>query len=101
MLANNNGFEHIEIAQKCCRSRNFKDCREVADKSIIRSLTISHNVLSASPLFDGNLPAHTNESLLVGEIEPRLDLTKWSQKSTLDTHVVADLMSKMWQMPLT
>lgn len=61
---------------------------------------LTHDVLLASPLFDGDLPAHVNKSLLVGEIEPRLDLTKWSQLSNLVTHVVVDFMSKVRQMPL-
>ena len=61
---------------------------------------LTHNVLSASPLFDGDLPAHTNKSLLIGEIEPRLDLTKWNQQTTLATHVVVDFMSNMRQMQL-
>jgi len=36
---------------------------------------LTHNLLSASPLLDGDLPAHINKSLLIREIEPRLDLT--------------------------
>ena len=62
--------------------------------------TLAHNVLSASTLFDGDLPAHANKSTLVREIEPKLDLTHWHQKSTLATHVVVDFISKMRQMPL-
>jgi hypothetical protein len=61
---------------------------------------LTHNLVSVSPLFDGDLPAHTNKSLLVGDIEPRLDLTQWHQESTLVTHVVVDFMSRMRQMPL-
>ena len=61
---------------------------------------LAHNVLSASTLFDGELPAHANKSTLVAEIEPKLDLTQWNQKSTLATHVVVDFMSEMRQMPL-
>ena len=61
---------------------------------------LTHDILSASPLFDGDLPAHVNKSTLVSEIEPGLDLTQWSPKSTLATHVVVDFMSKMRQMPL-
>ena len=54
-------------------------------------------------LFEGDLPAHVNKSTLVCEIEPELEpeLTKWSPKSTLATHVVVDFMSKMRQMPLS
>ena len=51
---------------------------------------LTHDILSASPLFDGDLPAHVNKSTLVSEIEPGLDLTQWSPKS----------MSKMRQMSL-
>ena len=40
-------------------------------------------MLSASQLFDGDLPAHTYKSLLVAEIEPILDLTQWSKESTI------------------
>src|SRR6218665_54842 len=43
---------------------------------------------------------HTNKSLLLVEIEPRLDLTQWHQGSTVATHVVVDFMSKMRQIPL-
>jgi hypothetical protein len=62
---------------------------------------LAHNILSVSPLFDSDLPAHINKSKLVAEIEPTLNITKWSQKSTLVTHVVVDFMSKMRQMPST
>ena len=62
---------------------------------------LTHDILSASSLFDGDLPAHVNKSTLVSEIEPGLDLTKWSPKSTLATHVVVDFMAKMRQMPLS
>ena len=51
---------------------------------------LAHNVRSSSPLFDGDIPAHINKSALVGEIEPELDLTQWSQDFTLATHVVVD-----------
>ena len=61
---------------------------------------LSHDVLSSSPLFDGDLQAHANKSKLVSEIEPQLDLTQWRSESTHATHVVVDFMSKMWQMPL-
>src|SRR6218665_1515474 len=61
---------------------------------------LTFNLVSASLLFDGDIPAHTNKSLLLVEIEPRLDLTQWHQGSTVATHVVLDFMSKMRQMPL-
>ena len=61
---------------------------------------LSHDVLSASPLFDGDLPAHVSKSKLVSEIKPHLDLTQWSPKSTYATHVVVDFISKIRQMPL-
>ena len=61
---------------------------------------LSHNLLSGSQLFDGDLLVHTHTSLLVGEIEHKLDLSQWSQESTLGTHVVVDFMSKMQQMQL-
>jgi len=51
-------------------------------------------------LFDGDLPACTNKAILLGEIEPRLDITHWRQESTAATHGVVDFMSKMRQMPL-
>ena len=57
-------------------------------------------MISSSPLFDGDLPAHVNKSKLIGEIESRLDLSKWSRESLLPTHVIVDFMSKMRQMPL-
>ena len=49
---------------------------------------LPHNALSASSLFDGHIPAHTNKVILVGEIEMKLGITRWSQKSIIATHVV-------------
>ena len=53
------------------------------------------DVLKTSPLFDGDLPSHTNKSLLVREIEPQLDITQCSHESALASHVVVDFMSKI------
>ncbi|KAH3863596.1 hypothetical protein DPMN_026584 [Dreissena polymorpha] len=61
---------------------------------------LSHDLISSSPLFDGDLPAHVDKSKLIGEIESRLDISKWSRESLLPTHVIVDFMSKMRQMPL-
>ena len=61
---------------------------------------LTHDVLTSSPLFDGDLPAHATKSVLVGEIEPRLDLTQWSRTSVDTTHVIVDFMSKVRQLPL-
>ncbi|KAH3752919.1 hypothetical protein DPMN_187545 [Dreissena polymorpha] len=60
----------------------------------------SHNLISSYPLFDGDLPVCVNKSKLIGEIESRLDICKWSRESLLPTHVIVDFMSKMRQMPL-
>ena len=51
---------------------------------------LTHNLLSVSPLFDGDLLALNNTSLLVEEIEPRLELTQCIQKSTLANHVAVE-----------
>ncbi|KAH3725183.1 hypothetical protein DPMN_051018 [Dreissena polymorpha] len=61
---------------------------------------LSHDLMSTSPLFDGDLPAHVNKSKLIGKIESRLDISKKSRESLLPTHVIVDFMSKMRQMPL-
>jgi hypothetical protein len=50
----------------------------------------TYNVLSVSPLFDGDLLAPNNTSLLVDKIEPWLDLTKCIQKSTPANHVAVE-----------
>lgn len=90
--------------QKLVSSKDMAEAHRSMDIAKERGMSIrqilSHNVLSTSPLFDGDLPAHVNKSKLVSEIEPRLDLTQWSPESTYATHVVVDFMSKMRQMPL-
>ena len=90
--------------QKRLSSKDMAEAHRSMDIAKERGMNLrqilTHDVLPASPLFDGDLPAHVNKSKLVGEIEPGLDLTQWSQKSTLATHVVVDFMSKMRQMPL-
>jgi hypothetical protein len=62
---------------------------------------LSHDLLMTSPLFDGDLPAHVDKSKLVDEIEPGLDLTKWSPHTNLSTHVIVDFMSKMRQISVS
>jgi hypothetical protein len=95
----------IETEKKDISSKDMAEAQRNMDIARERGMDLreilSHNLLSASPLFDGDLPAHTNKSILVGEIEPKLDITKWSQESTVGTHVVVDFMSKMRQMPLS
>lgn len=90
--------------QKLVSSKDKAEAHRSMDIAQERGMSIrqilSHDVLSASPLFDGDLPAHVNKSKLVCEIEPGLDLTQWSPESTYATHVVVDFMSKMRQMPL-
>ncbi|KAH3712618.1 hypothetical protein DPMN_072370 [Dreissena polymorpha] len=49
---------------------------------------LCHDLISSSPLFDGDLPAHVNKSKLIGEIESRLSISKWSRESLLPTHVM-------------
>ncbi len=71
------------------------------ERGIDLKQTLTHDLLSVSPLFNGDLPAAATKSKLVGEIESRLDFTQWSQKTTLSTHVVIDFMSKIRQMPLS
>ena len=94
----------IQKEKKNISSKELAEAEKIMDIAKERGMDIkqilAHNVLSASTLFDGDLPAHANKSTLVGEIEPKLDLTQWHQTSTLANHVVVDFMSKMQQMPL-
>ena len=69
------------------------------ERGIDQRQILTYNLVSASSLFDGDIPAHTNKPLPLVEIEPRLDLTQWHQESTVATHVV-DFMSNMRKMPL-
>ena len=90
--------------QKVVSPKDMAEAHRAMDIAKERGMNIrdilKYDILSASPLFDGDLPAHVNKSKLVSEIEPGLDLTQWSPKSSLATHVVVDFMSKMRQMPL-
>ena len=90
--------------KKNISSKELAEAQKIMDIAKERGMDIKQilapNVLLASTLFDGDLPAHANKSTLVGEIEPKRHLTQWHQKSTLATHVVVDFMSKMRQMPL-
>ena len=94
----------IQKEKKNISSKELAAAQKIMDITKERGMDIkqilAHNVLSASTLFDSDLPVHANKSTLVAEIEPKLDLTQWHQKSTLATHVVVYFMSKMRQMPL-
>ena len=63
-------------------SKDMAKAQRNMDTAYERSLDfrqmLSHNLLSESQLFDGDLPVHTHKSLLVGEIEHKLDLGQWS-----------------------
>ena len=39
------------------------------------SEVVLHDLLTSSPLFDGDLPEHANKSQLISEAETALDLT--------------------------
>ena len=90
--------------RKAPSSKDMADAQRSMDIAKERGMSLkqilSHDLISSSPLFDGDLPAHINKSKLIGEIESRLDLSKWSRESLLPTHVIVDFMSKMRQMPL-
>ena len=61
---------------------------------------LAHDLLPTTPLFDGDLPTHTDKSTLVSKIESELDLTDWKANSHIETHVVVDVTAKMRQMPI-
>ncbi|KAH3834837.1 hypothetical protein DPMN_108170 [Dreissena polymorpha] len=70
------------------------------DRGMSLKQILSHDLISSFSLFDVDLLAHVMKSKHIGEIESRLDISKWSRESLLPTHVIVDFMSKMQQMPL-
>ncbi|KAH3832373.1 hypothetical protein DPMN_105658 [Dreissena polymorpha] len=90
--------------RKAPSSNDMADAQRSMDIAKERGMPLkqklSHDLISSSPLFDGDVPAHVNKSKLIGEIGSRLDISKWSRESLLPTHVIVDFMSKMRQMPL-
>ncbi|KAH3724692.1 hypothetical protein DPMN_050515 [Dreissena polymorpha] len=90
--------------RKSPSSNDMADAQRIVDIAKERGMSLtqilSHDLISSSPLFDGDVPAHVNTSKLIGEIESTLDISKWSRESLLPTHVILDFMSKMRQMPL-
>ena len=58
--------------KKNISSKELAEAQKIMDIAKERGMDIkqilAHNVLSASTLFDGDLPAHANKSTLVGEI---------------------------------
>ncbi|KAH3898504.1 hypothetical protein DPMN_022737 [Dreissena polymorpha] len=90
--------------RKAPSSKDMADAQRSMDIAKERGMSLkqilSHDVISSTPLFDGDLPAHVNKSKLIWEIESRLDISKWSRKSLFPTHVIVEFMSKMRQMPL-
>jgi len=89
--------------KKAISSKDVRETQKSMDIAKERGMALkeilSYDLLSSSPLFYGDVPAHVNKSkVIIGEIEPGLDLTKWSRESTLATHVIVDFMSKMRQM---
>ena len=76
----------VQKEKKNISSKELAEVQKIMDITKERGMDIkqilAHNVISPSTLFDGDLPAHANKSTLVGEIEPKLDLTQYHQKST-------------------
>lgn len=67
-----NGVEEkqpLKVQAEACRSVYIAKERGIDLRPIL-----SFILVYASPLLDGDLPAHTNKLLRFGEIEPRLDL---------------------------
>lgn len=79
------GYRNIDVAK--ARGMNLHEI-------------LTHDVLSVSPLFEGDLPAPATKSKLMDEVEPQLDMNTWNRDSDLQTHVLVDFMSKLRQMPL-
>ncbi|KAH3806483.1 hypothetical protein DPMN_134803 [Dreissena polymorpha] len=82
----------MEAAQ---RSMDIAKERGMSFKQIL-----SYDLISLSSPFDGDRPAHVNKSKLIGEIESRLDISKWCRESLLPNNAIVDFMCKMRQMPL-
>jgi len=44
---------------------------------------LTYKLVSAYPLFNGDLKTHTNKPVLAGDIAPRHDLTQWYLEYTV------------------
>ncbi|KAH3786936.1 hypothetical protein DPMN_165054 [Dreissena polymorpha] len=66
--------------RKSPSSNDIADAQRSMDIAKERGMTLmqilSYDLISSSPLFDDDLPAHVNKSQLIGEIESRLDISK-------------------------
>ncbi|KAH3870574.1 hypothetical protein DPMN_033762 [Dreissena polymorpha] len=85
--------------RKAPSANDMADAQRSMDIAKERGMSLKqilpHDLISSSPLFDGDLPANVNKSKLIGENESRLDISKWSRESFLPTHVIVDFMSKI------
>ena len=57
-----------------------------------------NDILSITPLFNGDTPIDTNQALLVSKIEADLQPVDWRANNHLPTHAVIDVMEKLRQM---
>ncbi|KAH3894677.1 hypothetical protein DPMN_018834 [Dreissena polymorpha] len=66
--------------RKAPSSNDMADAQRSMDTAKERGMPLkqklSHDLISSSPLFDGDVPAHVNKSKLIGEIGSRLDISK-------------------------
>jgi len=81
--------EAILKEKKAISSKDVAEAQRSMDiakeRGMVLKQILSHDLLSSSPKFHGDLPAHVNKSKLIGEIEPGLELTTWSRESPLAT----------------
>ena len=83
-----------------CITEGYRNIDLVKARGMNLHEILTHDVLSVSPSFEGDLPAPATKSKLMDEVEPKLDINTWNRDSDLQTHVKVDFISKLRQMPL-
>ena len=92
--------EKVEISAKEI-AQAYGNVEFAKEHNLTVSDILSHDILSVSPMFQGDLPFLTTKSKLMDELEPKLDTRTWNKNTEMDTHVVVDSMSRLRQTPFT
>ena len=71
-----------------CIAEGYRNIDLVKARGMNLHEILTHDVLSVSPLFEGDLPAPATKSKLMDEVEPQLDMNIWNRDSDLQTRVI-------------
>ena len=84
----NPSTEHVIVEKKSVTTKDIAKAQRHIDIARSRGIhdadIFTHDLFETSNIFDGDLPAHTDKSSLVSELEFKIEVSGWNKDSVLN-----------------